>query len=326
MRLLRSNSAPRCITRGISRRAPHGFTLVELVVVLLIIAAVAGLVIPAVAALGRTTDMAASAKTQQDIANNLQQFFVLQKRFPQGVDSLLVDTSTLGNSANPGSTPGAPGTADGTPDGLYSPKFDANGQQISGMTTSNPALHNSLVMATLSANQHRSFTRCGFEYVYDHEVYDWTTGGGVLNSNNSGVLRRTLTNAPSPLACVDQTAATSTNLATTSGKYLLLRGLVPAELVPGATANTWTWNPETGTRIVAVGIGQGCRIVPTTMMNAPVYPGDEGSYYGRYVAFFKVYETAERAILLGVSDAYGRTSDYTIQQFNESLPNGARQG
>jgi hypothetical protein len=34
----------------------------------------------------------------------------------------------------------------------------------------------------------------------------------------------------------------------------------------------------------------------------------------------------ERPTLLGVSDCYGRTSDYTIQQFNQSLPNGARQG
>ena len=73
----------------------RGFTLVELIVVLVIIAAVSGFVIPSVAALGRSTDMAASAKTQQDLANNLQQFFVLQKRFPQGMDSLLVDATLV---------------------------------------------------------------------------------------------------------------------------------------------------------------------------------------------------------------------------------------
>lgn len=307
----------------------RGFTLVELIVVLVIIAAVSGLVIPAVAALGRSTDMAASAKTQQDLANNLQQFFVLQKRFPQGCDSLLVDTSTLGNSTNPNSTPAAPGTADGTPDGLYAPKYDASGVQISGMTTSNPALVNSLTVGTLTSNQRASFGRGGFEYVFDHEVYDWTTNAGVANSNNSGTLRRNLpTSGTLTAAVVNQTAGAgvTTGLAVTSGKYLLLRGIVPAELVPGATADTWDWVPETGTQIVAVGIGQGCRLVPTTMLSAPVYPGDEGSYYGRYVAFFKVYESGERPTLLGVSDCYGRTSDYTIQQFNQSLPNGARQG
>lgn len=317
------------MTRSCPSLRQDGFTLVELIVVLVIIAAVSGLVIPAVAALGRSTDMAASAKTQQDLANNLQQFFVLQKRFPQGCDSLLVDTSTLGNSTNPNSTPAAPGTADGTPDGLYAPKYDATGQQISGMTTSSPALVNSLVLGTLTSNQRRSFGRGGFDYVYDHEVYDWTTNAGIANANNSGTLRRNVPTTGTMLAAVvNQTPGVgiTTGLGNSSAKYLLLRGIVPSELVPGATAGTWDWIPETGTQIVAVGIGQSCRLVPTTMLNAPTYPGAEGSYYGRYVAFFKVFESGERPTLLGVSDAYGRTSDYTIQQFNESLPNGSRQG
>src|SRR5688572_6948449 len=70
-------------------RARRAFTLLELVVVLAILATLAGLVISQVSMLGRSTDMAASAKTQADIANNLQLFFVLQKRFPQNMDSLL---------------------------------------------------------------------------------------------------------------------------------------------------------------------------------------------------------------------------------------------
>ncbi len=133
----------------------RGFTLVELIVVLVIIAAVSGLVIPSVAALGRSTDMAASAKTQQDLASNLQQFFVLQKRFPQGMDSLLIDATPSGSTT----TPDTPGSNDGTPNGLYTPKFDAQGNQISGMTTSNPALVNSLVMGSLTSNQRQSFGR-----------------------------------------------------------------------------------------------------------------------------------------------------------------------
>ncbi|MFM7281732.1 MAG: prepilin-type N-terminal cleavage/methylation domain-containing protein [Planctomycetia bacterium] len=91
--------------------AQAGFTLVELVVVLLILAAVAGLVIPVVGGLGRTSDMAASAKTQSDLANNLQQFFLLQKRYPQGCDSLLQN-------------PGGAGTL-----ALYAPVSDTNGSR-----------------------------------------------------------------------------------------------------------------------------------------------------------------------------------------------------
>lgn len=299
-----------------------GFTLVELVVALIIIGAAAGLVIPAVAGLGRTTDMAASAKTQQDVANNLQQFFTLQKRFPQGMDSLLVDATLSGSTT----TPDTPGTSDGTPDGLYTPKFDANNEQVSGMTNSNPNLVGSLVLGTLTANQRRSFTRCGFDYVYDHEAYDWLTATGQVNANDSAIFERTLPTTGTMPAAVVSTAV-GANMASTSGAYLLLRGLVPAELQPSTvTPGNWTWTPETGTQIVALGLGPRNRATPTTMMSTPVYPGDAGAYYGRYVAFFKVYESGERATLIGVSDAYGRTSDYTLQQFAESLPNGARQG
>lgn len=299
-----------------------GFTLVELTVVLIIIATVAGLVIPAVASLGRSTDMAASAKTQQDLGANIQQFFVLQKRYPQGLDSLLVDATTSGSTT----TPDTPGSNDGTPNGVYGPKFDASGEQVSGMTNSNPGVVTNLILGTLTANQRRSFTRGGFDYVYDHEVYNWTSATGVLNSNDSGVFKRILPSSGTMPAAV-LNPATAVNLSVSSGYYLTLRGLVPGELVPNTTnpAN-WDWVPETGTQIVAVGIGPRSRLVPTTMMTTPVYPGDEGKYYGRYIAYFKVFESGERCVLIGVSDAYGRTSDYTIQQFNESLPNGARQG
>lgn len=306
----------------VSNRVRRGFTLVELVVVLIILATVAGLIIPAVAGLGRSTDMAASAKTQQDLAANLQEFFVLQKRYPQGLDSLLLDATTSGSTT----TPDTPASNDGTPNAVYGPKIDALGEQVSGMTTSSPALYNALALGTLTSNQRRSFTRCGFDYVYDHEAFNWTTGAGVVNSNDSAIFKRLLPTSGTMPACVVSPAA-ATNLATTSNLYLVLRGLVPAELVPNTTTPTnWDWIPETGTQIVAVGVGNRSRLVPITSMTSPVYPGNEGKYYGRYIAFFKTYETGERATLIGVSDAYGRLSDYTIQQFNESLPNGARQG
>jgi hypothetical protein len=66
--------------------------------------------------------------------------------------------------------------------------------------------------------------------------------------------------------------------------------------------------------------------ISKTMSNPPIYPGADGKYYGRYVAVFRIFASGERAQLVGVIDSYGRTSDYTTQQFNESLPNGGRQG
>jgi prepilin-type N-terminal cleavage/methylation domain-containing protein len=297
------------------QHTPHlltrsGFTLVELVVVLLILAAVAGLVIPVVGGLGRSTDMAASAKTQSDIANNLQQFFLLQKRYPQGCDSLLQNAGGTGTLA------------------LYGPVTDASGQQVSGMTTSSPNAFAALTLGSLTGQQLRSFSRSGFEYVFDHETYDPTTGAGAVNANDSGIYQRNVpSSTSSTFACAVLNPAVATNLATSSNLYAVLRGLVPSELKPNTTSPAnWDWIPESGTQIVALGIGPRCRLVPTTMMSTPIYPGNDGKYYGRYIAYFKVFNTGERAILIGISDPYGRTSDYTINQFNESLPNGARQG
>ncbi|MBL8739069.1 MAG: prepilin-type N-terminal cleavage/methylation domain-containing protein [Planctomycetes bacterium] len=293
--------------------SPRGFTLVELIVVLVIIAAVSGLVIPAVASLGRSTDMAASAKTQQDLANNLQQFFVLQKRFPQGMDSLL--------------QVGTAGAATGAPTGVYAPVLDTAGQQISGMTTSSPNLYSALVFDNTNivdatgSEFRRSLTRGGFDYVHDHQSYDITAlpAVGQPNANNSGSIRRVWAAGAIPVARLNGTVAGDPAL--TASDLTLLRRLVPAEFDA-----TGAYTPEIGTHLIAMGIGPNCRLVPTTMMNCPSYPGADGKYYGRYVAIFKIYATGERPTLIAVVDAYGRTSDYTIQQFNESLPNGARQG
>jgi prepilin-type N-terminal cleavage/methylation domain-containing protein len=255
----------------------HGFTLIELVVVLAILAAIAGLVIPQVAGLGRTTDMASSAKSQSDLANNIQLFFVLQKRVPQGLDSL-IDTA------------GAVYASDTT-----DPNTQTKGLPYSG--ADGTRLQAQLAVAALTnapgADYLRSLTRSGFDYVYDHDLT-------VLNSNNSATVQRLLTATPVNVAEVNPTGA-------------LAAKMVPAGL-------------QAGQRLVAFGIGPKNSAIGKTITNCPIYNGCDGKYYGRYVAVFMIYATGERASLVGVIDSYGRTPDYTQQQYNESLPDGGRQG
>lgn len=315
-------------------RGEHGFTLIELLVVLLILAAVAGIVVPAVAMVGRTTDMAASAANQNELSKNIQQYFLLQKRYPQGLDSLLQDT-----------TGGALGTAgDGSPDGVFIPLgadtsttpptaiTDPQGvntnNQISGFPKSGPDLWACLEMVSISnANQVRSLTRAGFDYVFDHQTYDPATNAGERDSNVSAKYQRAITSGPIVVAAVrNPNVGTWTDLGTVSNPTIqnvtltLLQQLVPGDF------NGSTYTPELGTRIVAFGVGARSKLTPTTMTGAPTYPGSDKTYYGRYIAYFKIYDTGERAVFLGVSDSYGRLPDYTQRQFNESLPNGARQG
>lgn len=254
----------------------------ELILVVGILAVLAGLLIPQFGMFGRSTDMAASAASQADIANNLQTFFQLQKRFPQGMDSLLIATA-----------------AEGTPSGVYVPQPTGatSNDQTGGLPASSPNLYADLTLGTLTSNQRRSFTRCGFDWVYDHDI-------AVINASNSGAFKRTLPTSGTMVAAV------------------VASGSAAAKALLPATDGV----PEAGSQLVAVGLGPKNSAVGKTMLQSPVYPGCDGKYYGRYVAVFQVFESQERAVLVGVLDCYGRNPDYTIQQYNESLPNGSRQG
>ncbi|MEM0926257.1 MAG: prepilin-type N-terminal cleavage/methylation domain-containing protein [Planctomycetota bacterium] len=278
----------------------RGFTLVELILVLFIIAAVAGLVIPQLSMLGRSTDMATSAKTQADLANNIGAYFILQKRFPLGMDSLLV------------------GDGSGVPSDVYLPVDDASGDQASGLPDSGPHLDRDLEMVDLADTSagasigfqelgssgrtgfSRSFTRGGFEFVYDHDR-------GVLNSNDSAkfTAARTLDRNIGGAGC---------HVAKVRDDAALIDRLMPGGVV------------EPDTILVALGVGPNVDMRSKTLSNSPIYPGCDGSYYGRYVAIFKLYANGERPTLVAVVDSYGRDPDYTQQQFNESLPDDSRRG
>ncbi|MBL8795431.1 MAG: prepilin-type N-terminal cleavage/methylation domain-containing protein [Planctomycetia bacterium] len=272
------------------QRRPHGtrragFSLIELVVVLVVIATLAGLAIPIVNMLTRTSNMTASAKTQSDLANNLQLFFTLQKRYPQGMDSLITTSGAIYSSD----------TTDANTQTIGLPYAGSDGTR----------LQDQLTVATLTnasgAQYLRSFQRSGFDWVYDHD----TT---AVDSNISGTTQRLLTASPCTVAEVNPAASSS---GSATGQNLTQK-LVPAGLASGQ-------------RLIALGVGPRNTAVGKTITNCPIYPGCDGKYYGRFVAVFMIYATGERATLVSVIDPYGRHADVTQKQINESLPDGARQ-
>jgi prepilin-type N-terminal cleavage/methylation domain-containing protein len=274
------------------------FTLIELVIVVAVLATLAGLLIPQLSMIGRSADMAATATSQKDVGNNLQLYFVQQKAYPAYLDSLLYTTDT--------NTP---------PAGLYEP-FDANGlsgsscdslNQIGGLPKSGPDLWKDLMLADIGPNATsgyavntylRSFSRSGFDYVMDHDKT-------VVNANNSGIFQRTVPDG--------KTSGQSFFVAQVKDGSNVQKGLLPN----GIPANTL---------LVAVGFSPRNSAIGKTALQSPVYPGCDGKYYGRYVAIFQIYKSGERATLIGVVDSYGRYPDYSIQQYNESLPDGGRRG
>lgn len=278
----------------------RGFTLIEMVLVLIILATIAGLVISQMSMLGRTSDMAATAKNQQDIANQLSLYFVLQKRMPQRLDSLLVDDGT-GTLSIMTALDAAGNPTTSSNDQRWG--FPLNG--ANGIVLPTDGTNTNLQMTTVTnALGRRSFTRLGFDFLMDH-----STSVGFTNSNNSGIVERALSG--------DFAAAT-----VVEGSPLA-RQLYP--LPTTAFPNGGDIPADVGS-VIAVGIGPNCSLIPNTMLNAPAYPGSDGAYYGRYIAYFACFSNGERAQLIGVSDSYGRFPNYSIQQFNESLPNNGRQG
>lgn len=263
----------------------HGFTLIELVVVLVIIATIAGFVIPQIGMIGRSSDMAATSKTQADLANNVQLFFTLQKRYPQGLDSLLDTSGTVYSSD----------TSNGDTQSRGLPYSGADGTRLQAQLTK-------ATLTVSDATYARSLTRCGFDWLFDHDT-------AATNANNSGTTFRALV---ADANGTGNTAPSTIDVAEVTGTYLLGK-LVPQGL-------------KSGERVVAFGVGPRNTAISKTLTNSPIYPGCDGKYYGRYIVYFKLYASGERANLVGVSDSYGRTPDYSQQQFNESLPDGGRQG
>ncbi len=284
------------MSKSKTARRRNEFTLVELVLVVTIIAVLAGFLIPQISQIGRSTDMAASAKCQGDIAKDVQLYFVLQKRYPMYMDSLLVATASYTD-----------------PTGVYTPNdSDGDGEQDTGLPDSGPHLDRALVMEDIGTTSYgtgtylRSLARSGFECVMNHDR------SKVGDSNNSGVFYYELPNGKS----AGQTfyAATVDPDPSNSDAQKIIKGLLGPRGIP------------TGAKLVAFGYGPSNSALGTTSLQAPVYPGCDGYYYGHYVAIFMVYSTGERASLVGVIDSYGRFLNYTIDQYNESLPNGARRG
>ncbi|MFZ4766161.1 MAG: type II secretion system protein [Roseimicrobium sp.] len=271
------------------RQSRRGFTLIELLVVLVIVAALAALVVPNIGQYGRSADMAVSAKSQADIANQAQLFFVTQKRFPQGLDSLLDTTGAIYSSD----------TTSGDTQTRGLPYSGADGTRLQAQLTA-------VTLANATGAEYlRSLQRAGFDWVYDHD----TT---VVNSNLLNTTLRGLTAVDATVSPSGAALTADPDVAEVTGTYLI------GKLVPGGL--------RTGERLVAFGFGQKNTAIGKFTTTTPLYPGADKTYYGRYILYFKIYASGERASLVGASDSYGRTPDYTQQQFNESLPDGSRQG
>ncbi|HEX4129071.1 MAG TPA: type II secretion system protein [Pirellulales bacterium] len=273
-------------------RTRRGFTLLELVVVIAILAALAGLVLNKIDWVRRQATMAVGANTCGEVSNNIQEYLTLTSELPNGMDSLL-DTTGAVYTKLIGTT-------------------DAVGSLPTTITVSSMG-------GTGSDKRLNSLVRMGMSFVNDHS----TTS---TNATDSGTSARAISNDyPAGSATGSVSANASANMAVVLTGTSVWNSVYPANIWAGTTSTSTTMvidSNGTNASLVALGVGPGNSMNGTTMVTPPQYPGpDSNLYYYRYVALFAVYSDGRRAELKTVIEPFGRTIDSELSNFNSSTPN-----
>ncbi|HEY5315077.1 MAG TPA: type II secretion system protein [Pirellulales bacterium] len=284
------------------KRKRSGFTLMELVVVVAILAALAGLVISKIDWIRRQANMAIGAETSADVAQNIQMYLAATEQLPSGLDSLL---------------------AGGT--GFYGGPNGATNGGIIGQTDGVGNIPTSAQPGTINGKGVNSLFRMGMLFVNDMS----TT---ATNASDAGTISRALGTYSSSGTTLDSGNYTLlTGPTTTTGSVnQIWNAIFPPNVWAGATVtgNAITVDTSgTTAQVVLLGVGPGNSMIGNTMVSPPQYPGpDSDVYYYRYIACFIVYSNGNRAQLGTVVDPYGRVIDSSIQQYSTSGPDGLPPG
>lgn len=255
------------MTDRLPRRArPHrrrGLTLTELVMVLLILAALAGMVVPLIGATRDQADTALAASGSADLIQNIEAFRLATGRYPARMDSLLAQDFTAYDRLWT-STPG-------TADVWFAPQDFADSTTFSG------------------ADYAASLAAAGLQSVMDHDDSE-------PDPNDSGRFLRLLFSGASPNATV--AVVTDEAVLAAAGVADLDNDDIVSDGIPDTDGDG---NPDV--KYVAFGIGTGCEMVGETMASAPRHSAADLADYGRFIAVFAAYESGKTAELKTVLDS-----------------------
>lgn len=253
-----------------------GLTLLELVVVIAILATLAGLVVTKIDWTRRQADMAAAADTCAELARNIQLYVAEQAKLPEGFDSLISTSGTAfyGSDSSSGTTPGL----------IHSAPDLCKMTQIETFSGS-------------SDGRNVSLTRNGFNSVFDHDT-------SLVPATNSA------SNSATTYRAVSRTGD-NRFLCVTPGSDLW-NLIYPVGLPQSETteANVSLICVGIGTRNSMIG-----RTLVDAPMYSGVYNNNPSLDYRRYVAIFAAYTDGSRAQLKAVVDSFGRTNNQALEQF-----------
>lgn len=257
----------------------RGLTLTELVMVLLILAALAGMVIPLIGSTREQADRALAASGSADLIQSIEGFRLATGDYPARLDSLLADDGTGTFVA-------------------YSKLWNELGATTAWFDPQD------LNSSSASADYAESLALAGIDRVMDHDEAE-------PDPNDSGRFLRLLFTGATP----DATVAVVTDEAVLKAAGLAdldADGLVSDEI----TDTDGDGNPDV--KYVAFGIGVACEMVGETMASAPRHSAADLADYGRFLAVFAVYENGKPAELKTVLDSHRRPVSENYKRYRQA--------
>jgi prepilin-type N-terminal cleavage/methylation domain-containing protein len=243
--------------KSLGRKARRGLTLIELIVVLMILIALAGMLIPMLPSMLSRAHDSTCSNTISETNQNIQTYLQLRGSYPNNLDALGDGTALIDYLANGNGWPVAAGGPGNTTN-------MAGGQ---------------IVLHKLSAAEANALTQVGITQIQNMvTTYSAGIAGTGFDETFNNYNDVVITGSPSPSA----------------NAVAIASGVKLASLTAGAI--TQLSLPATGTYVV-LGIGPRSSMIGVTMAAAPVHFGTNTALYPeygyqRFVAVFKIADTA----------------------------------
>jgi prepilin-type N-terminal cleavage/methylation domain-containing protein len=270
-----------------------GFTLIELIMVLVIITALAALVIPIVDYIRRTSDKASASFAISQVSESVGLFKILENTYPAGMDTM-VDVDGVSAAANLNSNVDKKASLGNLTSTEYK-KFDD--------LIPNVMLHDSTGDIYRNYQGNSGNTRVAsvksdgtghntFWIIDDEAIIDSVYPGASVNL-----------------------AGVFPNLVDNAGVITTSYGSDGAQGGTGAAADQTA-------RLIILGIGPNCEMVGKNMVSAPNYTNVDGSkQYDRFLAMFAVYGGSKRNVRPQLKGALDSTLDFLNQEIIEVFEN-----
>ena len=257
------------------RIAQHGFTLLELVVVVAVLVILAGILLPKFDLFKLKANKGVAASNMTDVSRIIQTYYAQNAIYPDNWDSLM--TATSGGTGTGGQLWN---TANASADGAQ-----LEPQLVGGPPTA--ASPHKLVLGTaLLDGEARSLARIGIGNVVDVD----TASTSLPNDRFTGAYKRAI-DTGTILATLDTTDPDA---------QAIISHIYPN---PDTTAVNGV---PAGKRLVVFGFGSHSTAIGNLVQEVPFYPNtDVTKYYSRFLAIFEVDSEGGRADLMAVVGADG---------------------